>query len=60
LRWSIENEISQKNENQQFKYPIFQMRECESNHDHRHEWLEPLFTGLHFSEQWEELGMRLG
>jgi hypothetical protein len=36
------------------------MRECESNHDHRHEWLEPLFTGLHFSEQWEELGMRLG
>lgn len=49
-----------KNENQQFKYPIFQMRECEYNHDHRHEWFEPLFTGLDFNEQWEELGRRLG
>jgi hypothetical protein len=49
-----------KNENQQFKYPIFQMRECECTHDHRHEWFEPLFSGLDFNEQWEELGMRLG
>jgi hypothetical protein len=41
-----------KNENQQFKYPIFQMRECERNHNHRHEWFEPLFSGLKFNEQW--------
>jgi hypothetical protein len=49
-----------KNENQQFKYPIFQMRQCECTHDHRHEWLELLFSGLDFDEQWEELGRRLG
>ena len=48
-----------KNQNQQFKYPIFQMRECECTHDHRHEWFEPLFSGLVFNEQWEELGKRL-
>lgn len=48
-----------KNENQQFKYPIFQMRECECNHNHRHEWFEPLFSGLDFNEQWEELGRKL-
>jgi hypothetical protein len=44
-----------KKDNQQYKYPIFQMRECECNHDHRHEWFEPLFTGMKFKEQWEEL-----
>jgi hypothetical protein len=49
-----------KKDNQQYKYPIFQMRECECNHDYRHEWFEPLFTGLNFDEQWEELGERLG
>jgi hypothetical protein len=49
-----------KKDNQQYKYPIFQMRECECNHDYRHEWFEPLFTGLNFEEQWEELGERLG
>jgi hypothetical protein len=49
-----------KNVNQQFKYPIFHMRESECTHDHRHEWFEPLFSGLDFNEQWEELGRRLG
>ncbi len=49
-----------KNENQQFKYPIFQMRECECKQNAQHEWFEPLFSGLDFNEQWEELGMRLG
>ena len=49
-----------KNENQQFKYPIFQMRECECTQDHRHKWFEPVFSGLIFNEQWEELGRRLG
>lgn len=44
-----------KSDNQQYKYPIFQMRECECNHDHRHEWFEPLFTGISFKEQWKEL-----
>ena len=52
--------IFAKNENQQFKYPIFQMRECECTHDQRQEWLDPLFSGLDFNEQWEELGRRLG
>lgn len=36
------------------------MRECECTHDHRHEWLEPLFSGSDFNEQWEELGKRIG
>jgi hypothetical protein len=49
-----------KKDNQQYKYPIFQMRESECNNDYRHEWFEPLFTGLNFEEQWEELGERLG
>lgn len=49
-----------KKDNQQYKYPIFQMRECECNHDYRQEWFEPLFTGLNFDEQWAELGERLG
>ena len=49
-----------KKDNQKYKYPIFQMRECECNHDYRHEWFEPLFTGLNFDEQWAELGERLG
>jgi hypothetical protein len=36
------------------------MRECECNQDHRHEWFEPLFSGMDINEQREELGMRLG
>jgi hypothetical protein len=44
-----------KSDNQQYKYPIFQMRECECNHDYRHEWFEPLFTGMDFNQQWKEL-----
>lgn len=35
--------------------PIFQMRECECNRDYRHEWFQPLFTGMKFDEQWKEL-----
>jgi hypothetical protein len=35
--------------------PIFQMRECECKRDHCNEWFQPLFTGLDFKEQWEEL-----
>ncbi len=44
-----------KSENQQFKNPIFQMRECECQQDHRHEWFQPLFTGMKFDEQWRKL-----
>jgi hypothetical protein len=44
-----------KSENQQFKYPIFQMRECECQQDYRHEWFQPLFTGMKFDEQWKKL-----
>ncbi len=36
------------------------MRECECTHDHRHQWFEPLFSGLDFKEQWEELGKIYG
>jgi hypothetical protein len=36
------------------------MRECECTHDHRHEWFEPLFSGLDYSEQWEELRDEVG
>ncbi len=44
-----------KNKNQQFKYPIFQMRECECKKDVQHEWFQPLFTGMDFKAQWKEL-----
>ena len=44
-----------KKENQEFKYPIFQMRECECKNDAQHQWFEPLFTGIKFDEQWKEL-----
>jgi hypothetical protein len=44
-----------KKENQQYNYPIFQMRECECKNDAQHEWFEPLFTGINFDEQWKEL-----
>lgn len=44
-----------KSDNQQYKYPIFQMRKCECKKDHCHEWFEPLFTGMDFNEQWTEL-----
>jgi len=44
-----------KSENQQFKYPVFQMRECECQQDYRHEWFQPLFTGMKFDKQWRKL-----
>ena len=44
-----------KNENIQFKQPIFQMRECECKNDAQHQWFEPLFTGMKFDEQWKKL-----
>lgn len=44
-----------KNKNQQFKYPIFQMRECECKKDVQHEWFQPLFTGMTFDQQWKKL-----
>jgi hypothetical protein len=44
-----------KNENIQFNYPIFQMRECECKNDAQHQWFEPLFKGMTFEEQWKEL-----
>lgn len=44
-----------KKENQQYKYPIFQMRECECKNNAQHQWFEPLFLGLSYDQQWEEL-----
>ncbi|MEY4605030.1 MAG: hypothetical protein RIT43_2322 [Bacteroidota bacterium] len=37
------------------KQHIFQMRECECKKDVHHEWFQPLFTGMSFKEQWQEL-----
>lgn len=37
------------------KYPIFQMRECESNYKVQSSWFKPLFTGVKFEKQWSEL-----
>lgn len=44
-----------KSVNNMYKHPIFQMRECECNPDYRHEWFQPLFTGMKFDQQWKEL-----
>lgn len=44
-----------KKENQQYKHPIFQMRECECKNDAQHQWFEPLFTGMNFAQQWKAL-----
>jgi hypothetical protein len=48
-----------KSENQQYKHLIFQMRECECQPDYRNLWFQPLFTGMKFDEQWNELGEKL-
>jgi len=51
--------IFAKNENQQIKYPIFQMRECECNHDHLHEWFERFFR-VGFQRAMEGVGEKVG
>ena len=38
-----------------FKYPIFQMGECESNNKVQASWFKPLFTGLKFDQQWSKV-----
>lgn len=53
--WDMWFALTSKNRANGTKTQIFQMRECECNRDHRHEWFEPLFTGVKFKEQWEEL-----
>jgi hypothetical protein len=47
-----------QSENQQYKHPIFHMRECECQPNYRHEWFKPLFTGMKFDEQWKKLEER--
>ncbi len=44
-----------KKENEKFQYPIFQMRESENEAVFRNNWFQPIFTGLKFKEQWEEI-----
>ena len=44
-----------KGSNLDFKYPIFQMRECESNIKAQSSWFKPLSTGLKYDQQWSEL-----
>ena len=34
---------------------IFQLHVCECKNDARHQWFEPLFNGLSYEQQWEEL-----
>ena len=34
---------------------IFQMRDCECKNNAQHQWFEPLFLGLSYDQQWEEL-----
>jgi hypothetical protein len=38
-----------------FKYPIFQMRECESDNKVQTSWFEPFCLGLKYKQQWSEL-----
>jgi hypothetical protein len=44
-----------KGNTKDYKYPIFQMRQCESNNKVQSSWFKPLFTGLKFDQQWSEL-----
>lgn len=44
-----------KGSNMEFNFPIFQMRECESNIKAQSSWFKPLFTGLSFDQQWSKL-----
>jgi len=53
--WDMWFALTSKNRANGTKTQIFQMRECECKKDHRHEWFEPLFRGMSFKEQWEEL-----
>lgn len=48
-----------KSANSEFKYPIFQMRECECNPNYRHHWFKPLFIDMKFENQWKELEKQL-
>lgn len=53
--WDMWFALTSRNRANKISPPIFQMRECECQKDTRHEWLQPLFTGLTFDEQWKEL-----
>ena len=45
-----------KQENNHHEKPIFQMMSPEDSIDKtKHQWFEPLFTGMTFDEQWKEL-----
>ena len=44
-----------KGSNLDFKYPLFQMRDCECKNDVQHQWFKPLFTGISFDQQWSKL-----
>jgi hypothetical protein len=44
-----------KGNTKDYKYPIFQMRQCESNNKVQSSWFKPLFIGLKFDQQWSEL-----
>jgi hypothetical protein len=53
--WDMWFALTSRNRANGDKLPVFQMRECECKNDAQYEWFEPLFTGISFKEQWEEL-----
>lgn len=53
--WDMWFALTSRNRANGDKHPIFQMRECECKNDAQHQWFQPLFTGMDFKEQWEEL-----
>lgn len=58
--WDMWFALTSRNRANKISPPIFQMRECECQKDTRHEWFQPLFTGLTFDEQWKELEKLFG
>jgi hypothetical protein len=53
--WDMWFALTSRNRANKITPPIFQMRVCECKNDARHQWFEPLFNGLSYEQQWEEL-----
>jgi hypothetical protein len=53
--WDMWFALTSRNRANGDKLPVFQMRECECKQNAQHAWLQPLFTGMSFEEQWTEL-----
>lgn len=53
--WDMWFALTSRERANEEKPQIFQMRECECKKDVQHEWFQPLFTGMSFKQQWQEL-----